>query len=349
MVLQEIERSIDILDVVAFVRVAETGAFARAAERMGISKSVLSRRVARLEEQLGARLLTRTAQGAHPTDIGQAYHARAANILAELEAAREVVADAVTQVAGPIRLTAPITFGTRHLAPALADFAKAHPRVELDVSLDDRRVDLARDGFDLAIRIGNLPDSSLTARRLTTVRFSVLASPDYIARRGRPSRPAELNGHDLLYYANLAPSEQFRFQVDGRDEQVGGTIRLRADSGEMLKEAAIAGLGVVILPNFIASAAIETEALEVLLGEFPLPEAGLHAVMPPGRVWTARLRALIDFLADRFGPEPQWDPCWGKAAADMRGRLDARRGFEPRLTESESVVLPLDDRAARRI
>ncbi len=312
------ERSaVDILDVIAFVRVAETGAFARAAERMGISKSILSRRVARLEEQLGARLLTRTAQGATPTDVGRTYFARAGNILAELEAAREVVADAVTQVAGPIRLTASISFGTRHLAPALAEFAARHPRVELDVSLDDRRVDLLGGGFDLGLRIGPLPDSSLKARKLTVVRSSVLASPDYLARRGRPQRPEELNGHDLLFYANLASSEQFRFQIEGRSQQIAGTMRMRADNGEMLRQAAVAGLGVVVLPNFIASPAIRTGELEVLLRDHLLPETALHAVMPPGRAGTARVQALVDFLAERFGPEPDWDPCWG---AEREGR-----------------------------
>lgn len=322
------ERSaVDILDVLAFVRVTETGAFARAAERMGISKSILSRRVARLEDQLGARLLTRTAQGAQPTEIGQTYYARASNILAELEAAQEVVAEAVTQVAGPIRLSAPISFGTRYLAPALVEFATQHPRVELDVSLDDKRVDLIGGGFDLAIRIGQLPDSSLKARRLTTVRSSILASPAYLDRRGRPGHPRELAGHDLLYYANLAMSEQFRFEIDGRSEQVSGTMRMRADNGEMLKSAALAGLGIVSLPNFIASPEIGTGALEILLRDFPLPEIPLHAVMPPGRSGTARVRALLDFLGQRFGPEPEWDPCWG-AEQSPRGE-DAREASSP--------------------
>jgi DNA-binding transcriptional LysR family regulator len=321
------ERSaVDILDVIAFVRVVETGAFARAAERMGISQSILSRRVARLEEQLGARLLTRTAQGAHPTDIGQTYFARAANILAELEAAQEIVAEAVTQVAGPIRISAPITFGTRHLAPALAEFALAHPKVELDVSLDDRRVDLVAGGFDLAIRIGKLPDSSLKARRLTTVRSSLLARPAYLERRGRPAHPRDLKSHDLLCYANVPMSEQFRFQIDGKSEPVVGLSRFRADHGEMLKAAAIAGLGIVALPNFIASPQIGTGELEMLLRDWPLPEAPMHAVMPPGRAGTARLRALIEFLAERFGPEPEWDPCWEAE----RSTADLERSSSPR-------------------
>ena len=298
------------MDVLGFVRVVETGAFARAAERMGVSKSILSRRVARLEDQLGAKLLTRTAQGAQPTDIGQAYFERASNILTELEAAQEVVAEAVTQVAGSIRMSAPLSFGTQYLAPALADFAREHPRVELDVSLDDRTVDLVGGGYDLAVRIGNLKDSALIARRIAPVRAAVLASPNYLAERGRPEEPRDLERHDLLLYANIGRGNQWRFKVDGRWVQVGGHIRFRADNGELLREAACAGLGVVVLPTFIASPAIQSGKLEVILREYPLEDAGLHVVMPPGRATTARVRVLVDFLAARFGPEPAWDPCW---------------------------------------
>jgi len=299
-VLLYMERSsVDMVDVLAFVRVVETGAFARAAERMGIAKSILSRRVARLEEQLGAKLLTRTARGASPTDIGQAYFERASNILADLEAAQEVVAEAVTQVAGPIRLSAPLSFGTQYLAPAIADFAKMHPKV-----------DLVGGGYDLAIRIGRLADSSLIARRIAPVRALVLASPDYLDRRGRPESPQDLNGHDLLFYANAGMGQQWRFKIGGEWQTVRGPVRLRADNGELLREAACAGLGILILPSFIASPAIESGKLEVLLRDYPLDETGLYVVMPPGRATTARVRALVDFLVQRFGPDPVWDPCW---------------------------------------
>lgn len=300
--------SVDLMDVVAFVRVVETGAFARAADRMGVSKSILSRRVARLERQLGAKLLTRTAQGAQPTDIGQAYYERSSNILNELEAAQEVVARQVTEVAGPIRLSAPLTFGTRYLAPALADFAALHPKVELDVALEDRKVDLIGGGYDLAVRIGQLEDSSLVARKIAPVRSVLLASPDYLRERGRPDHPRDLAAHDLLAYSN-APS-QWRFQVEGKWEHVRGTVRLRANNGDMLAEAACAGLGIAILPTFIASEAIGDGKLESLLRGYPLEESGLHVVMPPGRATTARVRTLVDFLVDRFGPEPVWDPCF---------------------------------------
>ena len=298
--------STDLVDVLAFVRVAETGSFARAAERMGLSKPVLSRRVARLERQLGARLLTRNARGAQPTDIGSAYYARAANILAELEAAEEVVAEAMTQVAGPIRLTAPLSFGIRHLAAALSEFAAAYPKVELDIVLEDRTVDLVEGGYDLAVRIGQLRDSALIARRIAPMRRVVVASADYLARRGRPQTPADLAGHDVLLYAY----DQWRFRVNGDWETVRVSPVLRSNNGDMLLAAAAAGLGVAMLPTFIAGPALEAGTVEPLLLDFPWEEGALHAVMPPGRATTARVRALVDFLIARFGPEPSWDPCW---------------------------------------
>ncbi|HEY0044985.1 MAG TPA: LysR substrate-binding domain-containing protein [Allosphingosinicella sp.] len=298
--------SVDLLDVLAFVRVVETGAFSRAAERMGMSKSILSRRVARLEEQLGARLLTRSAQGAQPTDAGQAYFERASNILCELDAAQEVVAQSVQEVAGPIRLTGPLSFGVSYLAPVLAEFAALHPRVELDISFEDGMVDLAGGGFDLALRIGTLEDSALIARKIAPSRRVLVGSPSYLSPRGRPNHPRELADHDILVYGN----EQWRFRVAGRWETIRVRPRLRADNGEMLREAAARGLGLCILPTFIASPGLSDGSLEYLLPEYPLTEAGLHLVMPPGRATTARVRALSDFLAARFGPEPSWDPCW---------------------------------------
>jgi DNA-binding transcriptional LysR family regulator len=301
------EHSPDLLDVLAFVRVVETGAFARAAERMGLSKPVLSRRVARLEERLGARLLTRTARGAQPTQVGQAYYERAAAILADLEAAREVVAEAVTQVAGPIRL------------PALAEFAGLHPEVELDIELEDRNVDLVGGGYDLAVRIGRLADSALVARRIAPVRKHAIAGPFYLEAHGRPERPADLAGHRALVYGN----EQWRFRVGTRWETVRVRPRLRTNNGEMLLAAARAGLGICLLPSFIAAPAIGDGSVEVVLPDFPLEEGALHAIMPPGRAVTARVRALVDFLVGRFGPEPAWDPCW--EAQEGAGRAGATR------------------------
>ncbi|MBL8646045.1 MAG: LysR family transcriptional regulator [Sphingosinicella sp.] len=304
------EQSSDLSDIAALVAVVETGSFSRAAERLGISKSIVSRRVARLEAALGARLLTRTAQGARPTDVGVDYFGRVREAIAGLEAARDAVAAAMAEIAGPIRLSAPLSFGLAYLAPALAEFAAAHPRVEFDIAFDDRRADIIGEGLDLAVRIGQLVDSTLIARKLAPIRAVAIASPAYLARMGTPSHPREITDHDLLQYTNVAPSETWRFEIDGRSEYVKGRMRLRSNSGEMLLAAAEAGLGIAMLPTFIASPAITKGSVEIVLGDWAPGETGLYAVMPPGRSATARVRALVDFLAARFGPEPTWDPCW---------------------------------------
>lgn len=300
------ERSqVDLVDVLSFVRVVETGSFARAAERMALSKPVLSRRVARLEAQLGARLLTRTARGAVPTDIGQTYFARAAGVLAELESAQEVVAQAVTQIAGPVRLTGPISFGISHLNAALADFVKLHPKVELDIDLSDATVDLTGGGYDIAIRIGQLADSALIARRIAPVRKVVVGSPDYLARRGRPQSPNDLIDHDILLYSG----ENWRFRSGDGWETPRINPVLRTNSGDMMRTAAEQGLGLCLLPSFIAAPGLESGTLEPVLQDHEPAHGALYAVMPPGRAATARVRALVDFLVARFGPEPSWDPC----------------------------------------
>jgi len=230
-----------------------------------------------------------------------------------------VVAEAVTQVAGPIRLSAPLSFGIAHLAPALADFARLHPAVELDIEFEDRTIDLAGGGYDLAVRIGRLADSALVARRIAPVRKCAVASPAYLDARGRPERPAELAGHDALVYGN----EQWRFRVEESWETVRIRPRMRTNNGEMLRAAAQAGLGICLLPSFIAAPAIEDGSVEVILRDYPLEEGALHAVMPPGRAVTARVRALVDFLVARFGPEPAWDPCW--LAEEDAGRAGRKR------------------------
>lgn len=285
------------MDVLAFRRIVETGSLSRAAERLGVSKSIVSRRLSNLEAGLAAKLVTRGARGAQPTEVGQSYYARISDVFAGLEAANEMVAEAVSDIAGPLRMTAPVSFGIQYLAPALAAFAQRHKRVELDVSFEDRAVDLAGGGFDLGIRIGNLMDSSLVARKLGTMRRVLAGSPFYLAEHGRPRHPDDLARHKVLVYANAGVAERWRFLVEGEWEHVQVQGRLRADNGEMLREAACAGLGLVILPKFIAAPALDSGELEVLLPEYPLAEGGVFAVMPPGRAVTARVRGLVEFLA----------------------------------------------------
>lgn len=285
-------------DLQAFFLVVETGSFARAADRMGVAKSIVSRRVASLEAVLKARLLTRTARGTQATDVGLIYYEKAREAMAQLEAAQEAVAEAVYEVAGPIRLSAPLSFGVTHLSKVLAEFAATYPRVELDIGFDDRRVDVLAGGYDLVIRIGDMSDSALVARRIGLINSMILASPEYIAREGRPETVTDLNGREGLIYTNVSQGDIWRFG----ETSVKLRSRMRSDNGEMLLCAAVAGLGVVHLPGFLAARAIAEGTVEVLFPEVSRT-VPLQAVMPPGRAKTARVRALVDYLALRFSGE----------------------------------------------
>ncbi|MBW8732759.1 MAG: LysR family transcriptional regulator [Asticcacaulis sp.] len=295
--------AVDFSDVQAFFLVADTGSVVRAAERLGTSKSKVSRQVSRLEEALNARLLTRNVRGAQLTDAGHLYYQRAKAAMCALEAAGEAVAASVSEIAGPIRLSGPLSFGITHLAEALSEFAASHPRIDFDISFSDKRVDLVREGFDIAIRIGKLEDSSLIGRRLGQVHAVTVAAPDYLARKGRPHTPDDLARHDGLYYANASPTAVWSYVIDGRERSIKVPMRLRADNGEMLLSAAISGLGVARLPAFIAAGAIQSGKLEALLTSFNRGHSDLTAVMPPALAGTARIRALVDFLALKFRSE----------------------------------------------
>ncbi len=297
--------SVDISDVQAFFLVADTGSFVRAAERLNTSKSKVSRQVSRLEDMLQARLLTRTPKGAQLTDAGTLYYARAKSALNELEAAGEEVAASVSDIAGPIRITGPVSFGMTHLSGALVEFALRHPRVDFDISFTDKRVDVVREGFDLAVRIGVLEDSTLIARKLGRVHGVTIASPDYLARKGRPLQPEDLATHDGIYYANTNAAGMWRYYArtagkKDRERSVKVPVRLRADNGEMLLKAAIAGMGIARMPTFIAAPAIQSGAVEPILADYESGHTDMHAVMPPARATTARVRALVDFLALKY-------------------------------------------------
>jgi DNA-binding transcriptional LysR family regulator len=313
-------------DIRAFVEVAETGGFSRAARRLGVSKSIVSRRLARLEADLGAQLLSRTTRGVSATEAGTEYKARAERILADLDEAHEAVAQQSGDVVGRLRLSVPLSFGTTHLAPVLAELALRHRHLAIEAAYSDRFVDLIAERFDAAIRLGTLKDSSLVARRIAAIRGIVVASPAYLARAGRPQVPDDLTGHACLLYADAANGVQWRFRAGRRWVSVRPEGRFRADNGEALMHAAIAGLGIAVLPTFLAAAAIERGAVEPLLQDYPLPEGGLYVVRPPGAQVPGKLRVLIDLLLERFGGEPYWDACQMRArreAADASHNVEA--------------------------
>jgi DNA-binding transcriptional LysR family regulator len=304
----------EIDDIRSFVAVVDAGGFGRAARSLGLSKSIVSRRIAKLEADLDTRLLSRTTRGVAATEAGLEFKARGERILSDLAEAREAVAQQAGGVAGRLRLSMPLSFGFRHLAPVLAELAQRHPRLELDVEASDRQVDLIGERFDAAIRIGVLQDSTLVARRIASVRGAVLGSPDYFARHGRPETPLDLAGHDCLLYTGNATLE-WSFRVGRRAISVRPSGRLRSDNGDTLLRWAEAGLGLTVLPTFIASDAIRAGTLEHILWQYPMPERGLYSVRPPGAYVSGKVRALTDLLVERFGGTPTWDPCQMMARA----------------------------------
>ncbi|MEA2841892.1 MAG: hypothetical protein QOF41_3222 [Methylobacteriaceae bacterium] len=304
----------DFDDILAFTRVVELESYTKAARRLGISKSMVSRRVARLEAKLGTRLLVRSTRGLVPTEAGRLFAERTGRALADLEEAQAAVTEGERDPSGSLRIAAPLSFGIMHLGPALAEFAQQHPRIAIDVAFSDRFVDLVEDGFDAAVRIGILKGSSLVGRKLSPIRALLAASPDYLARHGRPATPRDLLQHRCLTYS-AGSEEQWRFRVGGRWQAIKPAGLFRADNGEALRDAAVAGLGITALPSFILSPALESGALEPILTDFAVPERGLY-VLRHGGAPPLRLRLLIDFLAARFGPEPYWDPCWRREPAE---------------------------------
>lgn len=296
----------------ALVAVVETGSFSRAAERLGVAKSVVSRRVGLLETQLGTRLLQRTTRTLSLTAPGRQFYARAVGILAELEEAEQSIADASASLRGGLRVAAPLSFGLHHLTAALNDFLDEHPGIEPELDLNDREVNLVEEGFDMAVRIGTLRDSTLVARRLGTARFVTCASPDYLERHGVPRHPRELEGHRGLQYTHVPVRQTWQFSDGTRGTHTAiPHIRLRANNGDVLAAAAVAGLGILSSPTFIVSDLIVAGRLQTILDGFCRPAVGIHAVYPPGRLMPRRIQAFADALAARFGDHPYWDQALG--------------------------------------
>jgi DNA-binding transcriptional LysR family regulator len=292
----------------AFVRVAECGSFSKAAERLHSSKSVVSRHVGALEAELGARLLHRTTRALTLTEAGRSYLERATRILADLAEANASVGQLQAAPRGRLRVSAPMSFGVLHLAPALPDFLNRYPDVELDMIMNDRYVDLVDEGFDVAVRIGKLEDSSLVARKLAPMRRTVSAAPAYLEKRGTPQSPDDLRAHECLCYSNVGLSEEWRFvRPDGRPWPVEVHGRLHANNGDALRAAALGGCGLAVLPSFLVGRDFQSGALVSVLEKFMAQDSAVYAVYPHARHLSPKVRAFVDFLAERFGPDPYWD------------------------------------------
>lgn len=281
-----------------FVRVAELGSFAAVADQLRVARSVVTRQVSALERHLGTQLITRSTRSLSLTAAGVSYLEKCRVILNLVEAAETGAAEHRATPRGPIRLSLPLSFGIRRVAPLLLEFAERHPEIELDMDFTDRRVNLVEEGVDLAIRITARIADDAVVRKLGTARLHAVASPDYLARHGVPRRPADLAGHECILYTTDFRRDSWPFRVDDRVELVPVRGRIHGNNGEILAEAAARGLGIALQPDFIVEqfGARLTRVLE----EFPSPEVGVHAVLPSNRYVPHRVRVLIDFLQPRL-------------------------------------------------
>jgi DNA-binding transcriptional LysR family regulator len=293
------------LDLLAtFARVAEKDGFSRAARDLGLSKATISKQIAALERDLGVRLFHRTTRKLTLTEAGRRAHLRAQRIMEELDAIREEAGEARTSPRGRLRIAAPMTFTSAWLAPALPAFLAAYPDIQLELALDDRRIDLIAEGFDEALRVSSMPDSSLSARVLAPIKTYVVASPRYWDARGRPTHPADLALHACFRYTNLPTAGVWRFiGADGGDAKVTVDGPLCVNNGAVELPSLIAGLGVARLPDFIIAQAVASGALEAVLPDWTSEPIWLHLLSASGRTQTRKLKAFSDFLHEHFSAD----------------------------------------------
>jgi DNA-binding transcriptional LysR family regulator len=292
--------------IASFVAVAESGSISEAARRQRLSKSVVSERLAELERGLGATLLRRTTRKLTFTEHGIAFLERARRILQEVEDAAADVAEGQGELTGPLRVSAPVTFGRMHLGPALYPFLQRHPGIELTLDLDDRRVDAQADGYDAVVRHGEIEDSRLVAWKLAASRRHLVASPAYLAQHGSPATMAELAEHRGIFYANRGVGD-WRFRSRDGAVVLRGRIGLLVNNGDVMRDAALAGVGLAMLPTFIVGEALRTGALVALDVGFEPENEFLYIAHAEGRRPSAKLKAFADCLRLAFGDPPYWE------------------------------------------
>jgi DNA-binding transcriptional LysR family regulator len=309
----------DVVALVYFARVVEAQSFTRAAEKLGVSKSVVSTRLSQLEDRLGTRLLQRTTRRLSLTPQGLALYERAQRLMADADEATSFAAGAQTEPRGVLRVSAPVTFAELYLTAPIAAYLERYPEARVDLRLSDRLIDLVEEGIDVAIRVSaRLRDSSLVGRKLAEDRTVVCASPAYLARRGCPEAPADLLQHDCVRYSLLKAADEWRFRDDSGSFSVPVDGRFEAGSGNALREAAIAGIGIATMPYFIVASAIEANLLVPILERYTYIRLSVHAVYSPARVLPINLRAFVDVLSAHFRTPP-----WTRATGSPRTR--ARR------------------------
>jgi DNA-binding transcriptional LysR family regulator len=302
--------------------VVENGSFSAAGRRLGMAASSVARGIGALENELGARLLNRTTRKLGLTEAGRLYHERSKRILVEVEEARLSVTQLEAAPRGTLRLNVPVVFGRLHIAPALADFLALYPALRVDLAMTDAFVDLVEEGVDLAIRIGELQDSSLVARRLAPNRRVICASSGYLERAGVPTAPEHLAGHNCLIYKRQENRSLWRLRKAERTHEIEVSGSLLANNTDVLHAAALGGLGLAILPIWLVGPDLQRGALNIVLSDYQVSpgalDTNIYAVFPHNRHLSAKVRALIDFLRRRFGPRPYWEVDDHQACATAR-------------------------------
>jgi DNA-binding transcriptional LysR family regulator len=280
-----------------YVAVVDGGSFASAADKLDISRAMVSKQIQKLEEHLGTRLLNRTTRRLSLTETGREFYERSTQIMTDVEEAEQVAGQMNRTPQGVLRVTIPLSYGQHRLATIIGDYTQAYPKVQLDISLSDRKVDLIEDGFDLAVRIGVMPQSDLIARKIGGVRSIVCASPAYIARHGAPQAPAELSSHACLGYTLTGSGADWRFETPDGPLVVPIAGPIRADNGDIIRLAALSGAGILFQPHFIVGDDLAAGRLIQLLPEWQSAELGVYAVYPSRKHLSAKVRTFVDFLA----------------------------------------------------
>lgn len=292
----------------AFANVVDQGGFTDAAKKMGISKSAVSKHVSSLEARLGARLLNRTTRRVSPTEIGLAYYDRARRVLNDAGEADALVTSMQSAPSGLLRISVATDFGVNLLSPILSEFLSDFPEITVNMVLNNRYVELISEGFDMAIRIGELEDSSLRARKLTETTKRLVASPSYIQQFGRPQKIDDLNEHKLLHYSNQSSGSVWKLTApSGEKRQVRTAGWLSVNDGQSLLNAAISGLGIAYLPSYLFAQAMNEGLIEDAMPSLPVEKLGVYAVYPPGRFTQPKVRAFIDFLVQAFAEKGPTD------------------------------------------
>ena len=290
-----------------YTRVVEAGSFSGAARELGLSKSAVSKQISRLEDRLGARLLNRTTRRLSMTEVGTDFYERAARIVGEAEEAEQAVTSRKAEPHGTLRINAPMSFGNLHIAPAIPAFMAQYPELKVSMNLNDRLVDLVEDGYDVAIRIARMPDSSLLARSLAPMHVVACATPDYWKRHTLPLTPTDLKNHNCLIYTYQLNPGAWRFHGPNGPISVNISGNFQANNGDALRAVALGGQGAFLGPAFIVSDDLRAGRLQAVLQDFEVTDLSIYAVYPHGRHLSAKVRAFVDFLVDHFDRNPFWD------------------------------------------